>query len=368
LMFVFSMFPGYGMAEDIQPSASLMETANPPLDIGEVSGNNQGGGQTDLTTQANPEDSGDNPGDNPQEILEDQDDNTSDNEREDLGNPIFSNAPATPALTTYTVSYVANGTSLREEKVVSDQAIGTEIVEAAVEIEGYTADEPTKSLKLTETGNVITFNYTEVEGPQEMPAAITLTATDEGTIVTLSADAGVLPAGTILSARLLPEEEKLDYLSALETEQGVTLNQSMAFDITLLDEQGNEIQPNGEVTVSFSNVEFVDANDEVLVYHFEPQEENAPKGKLASSPHKGKKIAGGFKISNKLARLYGKKVTFNTEHFSIYIVGTNIKHDNSQNRYIMNIGDTLTIEERDLSSGGTWSITKGGSLATLAVD
>ena len=142
----------------------------------------------------------------------------------------------------------------------------------------------------------------------------------------------------------------------------------MAFDITLLDEQGNEIQPTGEVTVSFSNVEFVDANDEVLVYHFEPQEENAPKGKLASSPHKGKKIAGGFKISNKLARLYGKKVTFNTEHFSIYIVGTNIKHDNSQNRYIMNIGDTLTIEERDLSSGGTWSITKGDSLATLAVD
>ncbi|NLT20919.1 MAG: VWA domain-containing protein, partial [Syntrophomonadaceae bacterium] len=378
---MFSMFPGYGMAEDIQPSASLMETANPPLDIGEVSGNNQDDGESDVNLPGTLEDPGDIPGEdegnsedpgdtsgNNEGTLEDPGDIPGDNEGENLGSPIVSNAPVIPALTTYTVSYVANGTSLLEDKVVSDQAIGTVVVETAVVIEGYTPNESTKSLTLSESGNIIIFSYTVVEVPQEMPA-VTLTAIVEENIVTLSADAGVLPAGATLSVRLLPEEEKLDYLSALETEQGVTLNQSMAFDITLLDEQGNEIQPNGEVTVSFSNVEFVDTNDEVLVYHFEPQEENAPKGKLASSPHKGKKIAGGFKISNKLARLYGKKVTFNTEHFSIYIVGTNIKHDNSQNRYIMNIGDTLTIEERDVDTGGTWSITpRGSSCATLAVD
>ncbi|MGI5881361.1 MAG: VWA domain-containing protein, partial [Syntrophomonadaceae bacterium] len=385
LIFMFSMFPGYGMAEEIQPSSSLlMETVNPPLDNGEVSGSNQDDGESDVNLPGTLEDPGDIPGEdegnseapgdtsgNNEGTLEDPGDIPGDNEGENLGSPIVSNAPVIPALTTYTVSYVANGTSLLEDKVVSDQAIGTVVVETAVVIEGYTPNESTKSLTLSESGNIIIFSYTVVEVPQEMPA-VTLTAIVEENIVTLSADAGVLPAGATLSVRLLPEEEKLDYLSALETEQGVTLNQSMAFDITLLDEQGNEIQPTGEVTVSFSNVEFVDTNDEVLVYHFEPQEENAPKGKLGSSPHKGKKIAGGFKISNKLARLYGKKVTFNTEHFSIYIVGSptaiDVKHENETNSYAMYIGDTLTLEEKDLSSGGTWSITKGGSLATLAVD
>ena len=73
VLFLFSFFPGYGLAEDThQPLNSLMGPVNPPTDPGEVPGDKQGGEE---------------PGTNPQGTLENPDDTSSDNQQGTLEEP-----------------------------------------------------------------------------------------------------------------------------------------------------------------------------------------------------------------------------------------------------------------------------------------
>ena len=73
VLFLFSFFPGYGLAEDVnQPSNLLMEPVTPPTDVGEVPGENQGSEE---------------PGTNPQGTLENPDDTSSDNQQGTLEEP-----------------------------------------------------------------------------------------------------------------------------------------------------------------------------------------------------------------------------------------------------------------------------------------
>ena len=81
-----------------------------------------------------------------------------------------------------------------------------------------------------------------------------------GVLVTVQADAGVFPSGATLRVRKLSldEERKVDSAvkEKLELDQQ-NLLQSIIFDISVLDRDGEEVQPDttkGEVKVQFSNI------------------------------------------------------------------------------------------------------------------
>jgi len=80
--------------------------------------------------------------------------------------------PPDPDLINYVVEYETEaGEKLLDDKVVEDQQVGEEVSEDAEEIEGYSADESSKSLILEEEENTITFIYTQIEAEEELPPA-----------------------------------------------------------------------------------------------------------------------------------------------------------------------------------------------------
>ena len=65
--------------------------------------------------------------------------------------------------TSYTVNYVdKSGKALETPKTVSGVAIGDEVTENALEIDGYEVDKTSATITLKASGNVITFTYTRV--------------------------------------------------------------------------------------------------------------------------------------------------------------------------------------------------------------
>ena len=149
-----------------------------------------------------------------------------------------------------------------------------------------------------------------------------LTTVVKGISITVSADDGVLPAGTTLDVRLLTNVEKRGYLELLRSDRGITLRQSMAFDITLHDQQGNEIQPGGEVDVSFSGLNLDGQPEELVVFHAVGSGRNAEKGFAFDKKYPGIQSSGGLKSGTIPLKPERGKLKFSTSHFSIYLVGT----------------------------------------------
>ena len=98
-----------------------------------------------------------------------------------------------------------------------------------------------------------------------------------GVLVTVQADAGVFPSGATLRVRKLSldEERKVDSAvkEKLELDQQ-NLLQSIIFDISVLDRDGEEVQPDtakGEVKVQFSNISFLqeDTEKQISVFHLD---------------------------------------------------------------------------------------------------
>lgn len=100
------------------------------------------------------------------------------------------------------------------------------------------------------------------------------TVTVDGVVITVSADEGVFPNGSKVSARKVSRSEEKEVNEAIEevrdNEKNVAL--SYTFDITISDKDGNEIEPDtekGSVKVSFKMAEIANSNLETDVYHVE---------------------------------------------------------------------------------------------------
>lgn len=91
------------------------------------------------------------------------------------------------------------------------------------------------------------------------------TAMDDGTVVTIEAQADVLPQGTTVEARLVDDQKVIDAVNGKLQDGGNSATSIKAIDVTLRDSNGNEVQPNGSVKVTFSKTGM--QNDGVLVYH-----------------------------------------------------------------------------------------------------
>ena len=89
-------------------------------------------------------------------------------------------------------------------------------------------------------------------------------ATAGNVLVKVTAAEGVLPEGATVQAAPVERRDVVDAVAEKIENQGKTLESAVAIDVTLLDKDGNEIQPDGAVNVCFfdANVE----GEEVGVY------------------------------------------------------------------------------------------------------
>ena len=154
-----------------------------------------------------------------------------------------------------------------------------------------------------------------------------------GVFVTVKADPGVFPKGAKLQVKKVGKgtERKVD--SALKEkllEDQENLLQSMIFDITVLDKDGEEVQPDttkGEVKVQFSHIPFLqeDAEKQISVFHLDSVDAAAEK--LATEKIKEKENA----------------VEVSAEHFSLFAVSLVKKENSFSDTVAVELGDTISL-------------------------
>ncbi|WP_206214608.1 Ig-like domain-containing protein, partial [Adlercreutzia sp. ZJ242] len=83
-------------------------------------------------------------------------------------------------------------------------------------------------------------------------------------IVKVTAGEGILPEGTAVKAVAVESQDVIDAVSDKVEAQGKELQDAVAIDVTLLDKDGNAIQPDGAVNVCFFNASV--EGEEVGVY------------------------------------------------------------------------------------------------------
>ena len=154
-----------------------------------------------------------------------------------------------------------------------------------------------------------------------------------GVLVTVQADSGVFPDGSTLRVRKLSkvEEQKVDSAvkEKLEEDQK-NLVQSMIFDISVLNKDGEEVQPDntkGEVKVQFSNIPFLqeDAEKQISVFHLDSVDAAAEK--LAAEKIEEKESA----------------VEVSAEHFSLFAVSLVRKGNSFSDTIAVELGDTISL-------------------------
>ena len=129
--------------------------------------------------------------------------------------------------------------------------------------------------------------------------------TVNGVTVRVIADEGVFPEGAVLSVAAVPTAQVESAIEG-EREAGQTVAVSYTFDITILDANGNELQPaDGQsVRVSFAAAQVADQNLDTQVYHVS-DDGSAQALDVASSGRTATVETDGFS-------LYTVEFTYNT--------------------------------------------------------
>ncbi len=139
----------------------------------------------------------------------------------------------------------------------------------------------------------------------------TLSQTVDGTMITVKSPEGALEEGWTLDVEKVSAKS---VKSAIEgaVEDADAIEEIKAFDITIYDKDGNAIQPDGSVQVSFSGTGI--KGDAAEVYHVD------------DSQKKAEKVCDATTNSN---------VEFEAEHFSIYaVVGSNTVYANTKDKHM----------------------------------
>ena len=166
-------------------------------------------------------------------------------------------------------------------------------------------------------------------------------------LVKVTAAEGVLPEGATVQATRIERQDVVDAVAERVESQGKVLEDAIAIDVTLLDKDGNEIQPNGALNVCFfdANVE----GEEVGVYRVSDD---------------------ASQVETIGARQADPAVqSFDVDHFTIYVAtgsnyaSTGIKLDSSS----IEVGETIkALGERKWNSKGYSWTSSDASVATVA--
>ena len=154
-----------------------------------------------------------------------------------------------------------------------------------------------------------------------------------GVLVTVKADPGVFPTGAKLQVKKVGKaaEQKVD--SALKEkllENQENLFESMIFDISVLNKDGEEVQPDntkGEVRVQFSHIPFLEENAEKQISVFHLDSVDATAEKLATEKIEEKENA----------------VEVSAEHFSLFAVSLVKKENSFSDTVAVELGDTISL-------------------------
>ena len=175
----------------------------------------------------------------------------------------------------------------------------------------------------------------EPEDAGNTKPAKTLSKVIDGTIVTVSAPEGALEDGWSLEVKQVSVKSVKKAIEAAVADADA-IEEIKAFDITLLDKDGNEIQPENKVNVSFSGVDI--KGDIAEVYH------------VNDTKKKAEKVSEATTVSN---------VEFVADHFSIYAVvsSSTATFNTQETAYELEVGQTLNLDS-NYKRGKSWSVDK----------
>ncbi|MBP5607091.1 MAG: hypothetical protein J6X66_02310, partial [Lachnospiraceae bacterium] len=167
------------------------------------------------------------------------------------------------------------------EKSISDNAVDN-TGDVITEAEGEALTEASKE------EDVKTEEFFDI-ADDDMPA-FEDSQTVEGVKITVTAVEGLFPEGAVLSVKKVTNEQEKQAEDAVEAERPDDQNvaASYTYDIKVLDQGGNEIQPADEskVKLSFAMEEVADANLTTGIYHIRETDsasKDAAGGTLAES-------------------------------------------------------------------------------------
>ena len=198
-------------------------------------------------------------------------------------------------------------------------------------------------------------NQTDVQEPEdsaEYPAA-ELDSEADGVTVHVSAPAGALPEGVQLQTAAVYSGAVTYAIEQSANADGKEVSSLKAIDVTLTDKDGNEIQPNEKVVVTFGNTGV--QGEQINVYHMDSE---------ASAPEK-------------IASNVSADPTVEAAHFSIYIVSGETTPAVATYQFLdakgsvvseqkVKDGETLYAPTSPEKSGAKfmgWTLTKGGATA-----
>ena len=239
-----------------------------------------------------------------------------------------------------TVSFDVESEEKQEEreKEISQESEATQGSESMQVAEskrgGESMDEakPTRGSESTqESRSSVTAGFTNADETTE--EAFYAEKELSGVLITVQADSGVFPKGATLRVRKLSkvEEQKVDSTVKEKLEEDKqNLLQSIIFDISVLDQNGEEIQPDtakGEVKVSFSKLPFLEENAEKQISVFHLDSVDAAAEKLETEKIEEKENA----------------VEVSAEHFSLFAVSLVKKENTFSDTVAVELGDTISL-------------------------
>lgn len=157
----------------------------------------------------------------------------------------------------------------------------------------------------------------EEEAQKEQAESFNADVELDDVIIKAEAEAGVFPEGAILTAEKVTDKEAEDASYAVDEVRPDNLNvaDSYTFDIKVVDEEGNELQPadGKKVNISFELDRAADKNLDADVYHIAEVETTDPKTKKTET------VLEAEKLDSETDRKEST-VTAETEGFSLYTV------------------------------------------------
>ncbi len=169
------------------------------------------------------------------------------------------------------------------ESYITEEGIGLPQLEQFISEEGIEPPqtEPYIIEDSIESPQPEPFDIEASEAALSMEAAQEQTAFFEsvnidGVIISVRAEDGAFPKGVTLSVKRLPLRAQLFVEEAVERErtEGASVAATYTFDISVIDADGNELQPADgfEVEVSFELAEVADQNLDTSVFHIKEEE------------------------------------------------------------------------------------------------
>ena len=196
----------------------------------------------------------------------------------------------------------------------------------------------------------------EVSKKEEKYPAVTLSKTVDGVKVTLSAPEGSLPKGVKLNVSPVKAVQVYKAVERKLLTEGRELSDAVAFDVTPVDKNGNEVQPKKEVNVTFAGTDLDGGKkDEINVY------------RVAVDASKVEEMPTSTATMD--------KQTFATNHFTIYVASASQQDPNgdgsnqansTSHRYELQHGSSVNLQTSHTTSNASyWSVTAGGNYITL---